>query len=53
MTCEAPVHLSNLMIIGPATDHPTRIGIRRGTGTDGTPLRVRYARRSGQPLDNP
>ena len=43
---EAPIHISNVMLVDPKTDKPTRIGIR--TLPDGS--RVRYAKRSGEQL---
>lgn len=44
---EAFLHASNVMVIDPESDRPTRIGIR--VETDGR--RTRIARRSGRPLD--
>jgi large subunit ribosomal protein L24 len=44
---EAPVHLSNLMLIDPSTDKPTRVGFK--LLEDGT--KVRVARRSGEQID--
>ena len=44
---EAPVHLSNLMLIDPSTDKPTRVGFK--TLEDGT--KVRIARASGEQID--
>ena len=41
---EAPVHLSNLALIDPASDKPTRVGFR--TLDDGK--KVRVAKRSGE-----
>jgi large subunit ribosomal protein L24 len=43
---EAPVHISNLMIVDPKTGAPTRIG--RRTGEDGK--LVRYAKKSGEEI---
>jgi large subunit ribosomal protein L24 len=43
---EAPIHLSNVMLISPDQDEPTRIGIRRTE--EG--VRVRFAKNSGQDL---
>ncbi len=43
---EAPIHISNVMLVDPKTDKPTRIGIR--TLPDGS--RVRFAKRSGEQL---
>ena len=44
---ESPVHLSNVALIDPKSDKPTRVGIK--VMADGT--RVRVAVRSGMPLD--
>jgi len=43
---EAPIHISNVMLVDPATDKPTRIGVRRVDGK-----RVRYAKKSGQDIE--
>jgi large subunit ribosomal protein L24 len=44
---EAPIHLSNLALIDPASDKPTRVGFK--LLEDGT--KVRIARPSGEVLD--
>lgn len=44
---EAPIHVSNVAHVDPKTDKPTRIGYR--TTDDGRKLR--YAKRSGEPID--
>ena len=44
---EGPIHVSNVMLVDPREDKPTRIGIARGD--DGE--RRRVARRSGAPID--
>jgi len=44
---ESPVHVSNVALIDPKSDKPTRVGIK--VMPDGT--RVRVARRSGLQLD--
>jgi large subunit ribosomal protein L24 len=44
---ENPVHVSNVALIDPKSDKPTRIGMK--TMADGT--RVRVSMRSGQQLD--
>ncbi len=41
---EAPIHISNVALVDPKTDKPTRIGVR--TLPDGS--RVRFAKRSGE-----
>lgn len=45
---EAPVHLSNLMLIDPKTDRPTRVGFR--ILEDGR--KVRVAKVSGEVIDS-
>jgi large subunit ribosomal protein L24 len=47
VTREAPIHLSNVALIDPETDRPTRVGTR--VLDDGR--KVRVARRSGTVLD--
>ncbi len=44
---EAPIHASNVMLVDPKTDKPTRVG--RKLLDDGR--RVRYAKGSGEVLD--
>ena len=44
---EAPIHVSNVMLVDPKTDKPTRVG--RKTLEDGR--RVRYAKGSGEVID--
>ena len=44
---EAPIHLSNLALIDPASDKPTRVGFK--TLDDGR--KVRVATRSGEAID--
>lgn len=43
---EAPIHISNVMLVCPETDEPTRVGIRRDE--DGE--RIRYSKKSGEDL---
>ena len=43
---EAPIHISNVALVDPKTDKPTRVGIR--TLPDGS--RVRFAKRSGEQI---
>jgi large subunit ribosomal protein L24 len=40
---EGPIHVSNVMVIDPDDNKPTRVGVRRDQGGK----RERYARRSG------
>ncbi len=47
LTKEAPIHISNLMVIDPETDRPTRVG--RKVLDDGRHVRV--SKRSGAVLD--
>jgi len=43
---EAPIHASNVMLVDPVSDEPTRIGIRRGENGE----RIRYAKKSDTDL---
>ena len=43
---EAPIHISNVMLVDPKTGKPTRVGIR----FEGD-KKVRYAKRSGEVID--
>jgi large subunit ribosomal protein L24 len=44
---EGPIHVSNVAIVDPKDNKPTRVGVRRGD--DGA--RMRVTRRSGSELD--
>jgi large subunit ribosomal protein L24 len=44
---EGPIHVSNVAIVDPRGDKPTRVGIRRDAQTG---ERIRFARRSGADL---
>ena len=44
---EAPIDISNVMLVCPHTGEPTRVGIRRDE--DGRP--VRFSKKSGQDID--
>jgi large subunit ribosomal protein L24 len=44
---EGPIHVSNVMLLDPEQNKPTRVGIR--VGDDGK--RVRYSKRSGNAID--
>jgi large subunit ribosomal protein L24 len=44
---EAPLHVSNVALIDPKSDRPTRIGYRTEAGG----RKVRYARRSNEAID--
>ena len=43
---EGPIHVSNVMLLDPKTQDPTRVGVKREGGR-----RVRVARRSGTEID--
>jgi large subunit ribosomal protein L24 len=43
---EGPIHISNVMLLDPQDNKPTRVGVRREDGK-----RVRYAKRTGNPID--
>jgi len=43
---EAPIHVSNVMVIDPKSGEPTRIGYEVRDGK-----KVRIAKKSGEPLD--
>jgi large subunit ribosomal protein L24 len=52
-TVEAPIHVSNVMLVDPETKKGTRVGFREETVTiDGREktVRVRYAKRSGKDI---
>lgn len=44
---ETPIHLSNLALVDPKDDKPTRVGFR----TLGDGRKVRYSKRSGEVID--
>lgn len=44
---EAPIHVSNVMLICPETDEPTRVAVRR----DEDGQIIRYAKKSGEDID--
>jgi large subunit ribosomal protein L24 len=44
---EGPVHVSNVMLLDPKNNKPTRIGVRRDEGGK----RVRFAKASGTEID--
>ncbi len=46
---EAPIHLSNVMLLDPKTNEPTRVGTRVGKDeTTGRKLRMRVSRATGE-----
>jgi large subunit ribosomal protein L24 len=44
---EGPIHVSNVMLVDPKADRPTRVGIERSDGK-----RVRVAKRSNTKIEN-
>lgn len=44
---EGPIHISNVMLICPESDEPTRVGLRR----DEDGLLVRYSKKSGEDIE--
>jgi large subunit ribosomal protein L24 len=45
---EAPIHISNVMIVCSSCDEPVRIGVKDDNGK-----RYRYCKRCDEPLDSP
>lgn len=43
---EAPIHASNVMLIDPSNNEPTRLGVRIEDGH-----KVRFAKKSGETID--
>jgi large subunit ribosomal protein L24 len=43
---EGPIHISNVMLLDPGKNKPTRVGVRREDGK-----RVRYSKLSGEAID--
>jgi large subunit ribosomal protein L24 len=44
---EGPIHVSNVMLLDPKDNKPTRVGVRRDDGGK----RVRFAKRTGTAID--
>ncbi len=44
---EGPIHVSNVMLLDPKDNKPTRIGVRRNEAGE----RERFAKRTGNPID--
>ena len=44
---EAPIHVSNVMLVCPETDEPTRVSVRR----DEDGQLIRYSKKSGEDID--
>jgi len=49
---EAAIHVSNVMLLDPKTNKPTRVGFIEKTHPNGKKYRVRVAKKSGTVLDN-
>ena len=47
---ESPIHISNIMLIDPKSNEPTRIGMQIIEGEDGKKKRMRYGKKSGEIL---
>lgn len=45
---EAPVHVSNVMLIDPKAGEPTRLGVKVIEESDGKKKRMRYGKKSGE-----
>ncbi len=53
-TVEAPIHISNVMLVDPETKKPTRVGFREEEVTRGgrkRVVRVRVAKKSGKDVE--
>ena len=49
---EAPIHISNVMVIDPTTSKPTRVGRKRIESDGKSPARwIRYAKSSNEDID--
>lgn len=46
---EAPLHVSNVMLVEPGTDEPTRVGVRKNS--DGK--NERFSKKTGNTIPNP
>jgi large subunit ribosomal protein L24 len=45
---EGPIHVSNVMLLDPKDNKPTRVGVRRDAGGK----RERFSKRTGAPIDS-
>ena len=45
---EAPIHISNIMLIDPKSNEPSRIGMQIITDDSGNRKRMRYGKKSGE-----
>lgn len=48
---EASIHLSNVMIVDPKSNRPTRIGIKFIESRSGEKKKIRVSKNTGAPLD--
>lgn len=49
MEVEAPLHVSNVMLVEPGTDEPTRVGVRKGENGKNE----RFSKKTGNTIPNP
>ena len=49
---EAPIDASNVMLLDPKTNKPTRVGIKVVEGKDGKTKKIRVAKKSGYEFKN-
>jgi len=47
---ESAIHISNIMLIDPKSNEPSRIGMQIIEGTEGKKKRMRYGKKSGEIL---
>jgi large subunit ribosomal protein L24 len=45
---EAPIHISNIMLIDPKSNEPSRVGMQIITDDSGKKKRMRYGKKSGE-----
>jgi large subunit ribosomal protein L24 len=45
---EAPIHISNVMLIDPKANEPSRVGMQIITDDSGNKKRMRYGKKSGE-----
>jgi large subunit ribosomal protein L24 len=45
---ESPIHISNIMLMDPKSNEPTRIGMQIIEGEEGKKKRMRYGKSSGE-----
>ena len=49
-TQEAPIHISNVALVDPASKAPTKVGFKVETDKDGKSTKVRVAKKTGKEL---